>query len=232
MAGEEATTLLTATGDRLLEKPGISEKRGQPSRKRDETMVAQLVEKRVSEKLVSDKPAAEKTVDKTAEKTADKAVDKTVGKAVDRVEADKAGVGKDMSKKEASSKKEAANKESAAKEKDGGKRGKVSGESPMEALYRENSSLRSAVQQIEKAFGGGAIMPLGEDSKLNVEGIPTGSLSLDIALGGKGLPRGRVIEIFGPESSGKTTLALHVIAEAQKGGGIAAFIDAEHAFDP
>mgnify|MGYP000930949523 CR=1 FL=1 len=103
---------------------------------------------------------------------------------------------------------------------------------PMDQIYRDNAELKNAVAQIEKAFGNGAIMPLGENSSLNVEGISTGSLSLDIALGGKGLPRGRVIEIFGPESSGKTTLALHVIAQAQKEGGIAAFIDAEHAFDP
>ncbi|HRF00591.1 MAG TPA: recombinase RecA [Pirellulaceae bacterium] len=102
----------------------------------------------------------------------------------------------------------------------------------MDQIYRDNAELKNAVAQIEKAFGNGAIMPLGENSSLNVEGISTGSLSLDIALGGKGLPRGRVIEIFGPESSGKTTLALHVIAQAQKEGGIAAFIDAEHAFDP
>ncbi len=75
-------------------------------------------------------------------------------------------------------------------------------------------------------------MPLGASEKLTIDGVSTGSLSLDIALGGFGLPRGRIIEIFGPESSGKTTLALHVCAEAQKTGGIAAIIDAEHAFDP
>ena len=75
-------------------------------------------------------------------------------------------------------------------------------------------------------------MPLGADKLRTIEGIPTGSLSLDIALGGQGIPRGRIIEIFGPESSGKTTLALHVVAQAQKAGGIAAFIDAEHALDP
>ena len=102
----------------------------------------------------------------------------------------------------------------------------------MEQMLNENSNLKTTVQQIEKQFGDGAIMPLGLDSKTKIEGIPTGCLSLDIALGGQGLPRGRIIEIFGPESSGKTTLALHAIAQAQKLGGIAAFIDAEHAFDP
>src|SRR5690606_20742739 len=85
---------------------------------------------------------------------------------------------------------------------------------------------------IEKQFGDGAIMPLGADKQLPIEGISTGSLAVDIALGGRGLPRGRIIEVFGPESSGKTTLALHAVAEAQKTGGIAAFIDAEHALDP
>jgi len=96
----------------------------------------------------------------------------------------------------------------------------------------QNPNLRTTLQQIEKQFGEGAIMPLGSDHVHAIEGIPTGSLSLDMALGGQGIPRGRVIEIFGPESSGKTTLALHVIAQAQKTGGVAALIDAEHAFDP
>jgi len=86
--------------------------------------------------------------------------------------------------------------------------------------------------QIEKQFGEGAIMPLGAGASVQIEGIPTGSLSLDLALGGQGIPKGRICEIFGPESSGKTTLALHVVAQAQKQGGIAAFIDAEHALDP
>jgi recombination protein RecA len=92
--------------------------------------------------------------------------------------------------------------------------------------------LMHTVAQIEKQFGEGAIMPLGSDHAPKIEGISTGSLSLDMALGGFGIPRGRVIEIFGPESSGKTTLALHVVAQAQKLDGIAAFIDAEHALDP
>ncbi len=94
-------------------------------------------------------------------------------------------------------------------------------------------ALERALIQIEKSFGKGAIMTLdGNVNPLAIEGIPTGSLGLDIALGGKGMPRGRMVEIFGPESSGKTTLCLHVIAEAQKTGGVAAFVDAEHALDP
>lgn len=96
----------------------------------------------------------------------------------------------------------------------------------------KQKALEMALSQIEKQFGKGSIMRLGESPHMNVEVIPTGSIELDIALGVGGLPRGRVIEIFGPESSGKTTVALHVIAEAQKMGGTAAFIDAEHALDP
>jgi recombination protein RecA len=95
-----------------------------------------------------------------------------------------------------------------------------------------DSALQRAVQQIEKQFGKGAVMKLDGDQKATIDGIPTGSLSLDIALGGSGVPRGRVLEIFGPESSGKTTLCLHIIASAQKANGVAAFIDAEHALDP
>ena len=94
-----------------------------------------------------------------------------------------------------------------------------------------DSALSRAVQQIEKQFGKGAVMKLDETPKL-LEGIATGSLSLDIALGGTGIPKGRVVEIFGPESSGKTTLTLHIIANCQKAGRVAAFIDAEHALDP
>ncbi len=93
-------------------------------------------------------------------------------------------------------------------------------------------ALSLAVQQIEKQFGKGAVMKLDGDKRASVDGIPTGSLSLDIALGGYGIPKGRIIEIFGPESSGKTTLTLHIIASCQKMGGVAAFIDAEHALDP
>lgn len=95
-----------------------------------------------------------------------------------------------------------------------------------------NAQLKNTLAQIEKQFGEGAIMPLGTDHAPRIEGISTGSLSLDLALGGQGVPKGRIVEIFGPESSGKTTLALHVVARAQKAGGIAAFIDAEHALDP
>ncbi|TVP97672.1 MAG: recombinase RecA [Planctomycetaceae bacterium] len=102
----------------------------------------------------------------------------------------------------------------------------------MKAVLELEPGLRTTLQQIEKTFGEGAIMPLGASHQLSIEGVSTGSLSLDMALGGYGLPRGRIIEIYGPESSGKTTLALHVCAEAQKHDGIAAIIDAEHAFDP
>ena len=100
-----------------------------------------------------------------------------------------------------------------------------------ENLERKKA-LEMAMSQIEKQFGKGSVMKLGEFKAMEVEAIPTGALSLDIALGIGGVPRGRIIEIYGPESSGKTTLALHVIAEAQKMGGEAAFIDAEHALDP
>ncbi|MCR5105215.1 MAG: recombinase RecA [Eubacterium sp.] len=94
-------------------------------------------------------------------------------------------------------------------------------------------ALDKALEQIEKKFGKGSVMKLGDNSNsMNVEAVPTGSLSLDIALGIGGMPRGRIIEIYGPESSGKTTVALHVVAEVQKNGGIAGFIDAEHALDP
>lgn len=97
----------------------------------------------------------------------------------------------------------------------------------------KDRALEAALSQIHKQFGKGAIMKLGdEDAKINVEAIPTGSISLDIATGIGGVPRGRIVEIYGPESSGKTTLTLHIIAEAQKLGGKAAFIDAEHALDP
>ncbi len=96
----------------------------------------------------------------------------------------------------------------------------------------KKKALEMALGQIEKQFGKGAVMKLGENTHLNIESIPTGSLSLDIALGIGGVPRGRIVEIYGPESSGKTTVALHIIAEAQKRGGEVAFIDAEHALDP
>ena len=100
------------------------------------------------------------------------------------------------------------------------------------AESEKEKALQTALAQLEKQFGKGAVMKLGQNSSLNVEAIPTGSLSLDIALGIGGVPRGRIVEIYGPESSGKTTVALHIIAEAQKMGGEAVFIDVEHALDP
>ena len=102
----------------------------------------------------------------------------------------------------------------------------------MEKNSEKRKALDAAMSQIEKQFGKGSVMKLGNYDSMNVEAISTGALNLDIALGIGGIPRGRIIEIYGPESSGKTTLALHAIAEAQKGGGEAAFIDAEHALDP
>ena len=96
----------------------------------------------------------------------------------------------------------------------------------------KKKALEAALGQIEKQFGKGSVMKLGDFSAMNIEAIPTGALSLDVALGIGGIPKGRIIEVYGPESSGKTTLALHMIAEAQKAGGEAAFIDAEHALDP
>lgn len=99
-------------------------------------------------------------------------------------------------------------------------------------MIEKKKALEMALAQIEKQFGKGAVMKLGEGTHLNIEAISTGSIGLDIALGIGGVPRGRIVEIYGPESSGKTTVALHMIAEAQKAGGEAAFIDAEHALDP
>ncbi|MBA4042855.1 MAG: DNA recombination/repair protein RecA, partial [Erythrobacter sp.] len=104
-------------------------------------------------------------------------------------------------------------------------------EEDKKAVDRQKA-LEAALAQIDRAFGKGSAMKLGSKEAMQVEAISTGSLGLDIALGIGGLPRGRVIEVYGPESSGKTTLALHVIAEAQKTGGTAAFVDAEHALDP
>src|SRR5438874_7602757 len=96
----------------------------------------------------------------------------------------------------------------------------------------KDAALQAAVTQIERQFGQGSLMRLGDKNAMQVETISTGALSLDLALGVGGVPRGRIVEIFGPESSGKTTLMLHVIANAQRAGGLAAFIDAEHALDP
>ena len=99
-------------------------------------------------------------------------------------------------------------------------------------LKEKNKSLEAAISQIDQNFGKGSVMRLGQQQALDIESVSTGSLSLDLALGIGGLPKGRIIEIYGPESSGKTTLALQVVAEAQKAGGICAFVDAEHAMDP
>ncbi|MDD3197315.1 MAG: recombinase RecA [Eubacteriales bacterium] len=114
--------------------------------------------------------------------------------------------------------------------------GKTAGKSAQEVSQKaaadRSRALDAALGQIEKQFGKGAVMKLGERAATQIEAIPTGALSLDLALGVGGVPRGRVVEIYGPESSGKTTVALHIIAEAQKAGGTAAFIDAEHALDP
>lgn len=102
----------------------------------------------------------------------------------------------------------------------------------MEKDQNKIKALESAIAQIEKQYGQGSVMKLGDTTHMNVESTPTGSLSLDLALGVGGIPKGRIVEIYGPESSGKTTVALHMVAEVQKRGGIAGFIDAEHALDP
>jgi len=99
-------------------------------------------------------------------------------------------------------------------------------------IKEKNKALDAAISQITDNFGKGSVMKLGEKRAMDIESISTGSLSLDLALGIGGLPKGRIIEVYGPESSGKTTLALQVVAEAQKAGGICAFVDAEHAMDP
>jgi recombination protein RecA len=120
--------------------------------------------------------------------------------------------------------KKQAEPKAAAEKRRGGK--------PAPSFMDENPILKNTLAQIEKEFGEGSIMPLGSEAQAPIEGISSGSLSVDLALGGKGFPRGRIIEVFGPESSGKTTIALHAVAAAQRAGGIAAFIDAEHALDP
>jgi recombination protein RecA len=115
------------------------------------------------------------------------------------------------------------------------KKSKAPGKPPVERDMQEKQkkeALQTVLDRLEKDFGKGSVMRLGEVSHLNISAIPTGSAALDIALGIGGVPRGRIVEIYGPESSGKTTLALHILAEAQKGGGEVAFIDAEHALDP
>ena len=99
-------------------------------------------------------------------------------------------------------------------------------------IKEKNKALEAAISQITDNFGKGSVMKLGEKRAMDIESISTGSLSLDLALGIGGLPKGRIVEVYGPESSGKTTLALQVVAEAQKAGGICAFVDEEHALDP
>ena len=100
------------------------------------------------------------------------------------------------------------------------------------AETEREKALDAALGQIEKQFGKGSVMRMGDNLDMQIESIPTGALSLDLALGIGGLPRGRIVEIFGPESSGKSTLAMHAVAEAQRNGGICAYVDAEHAMDP
>ncbi|MBU97209.1 MAG: recombinase RecA [Dehalococcoidia bacterium] len=112
------------------------------------------------------------------------------------------------------------------------KHGRTMSSGDLEAGDERNKALDMALSQIEKQFGAGAVMKMGDKGSMSIETVPTGALALDMALGIGGIPRGRVIEIFGPEGSGKTTLATHVVAEAQRNGGICAYIDAEHAMDP
>ncbi|WP_296600375.1 recombinase RecA, partial [Phenylobacterium sp.] len=116
------------------------------------------------------------------------------------------------------------------------RKGLVMSQSALKLVGKEDSekqrALEAALTQIDRAFGKGSVMRLGEKGKIEIESYSTGSLGLDLALGIGGLPKGRIVEVYGPESSGKTTLALHVVAEVQKAGGTAAFVDAEHALDP
>ena len=139
-------------------------------------------------------------------------------------------VGENGRMAKASQKTEAA--KTATKTSDSKGEGKGRPSKTVASFLDNNPLLRNTLAQIEKEFGTGSIMPLGSDAQAPIDGISSGSLSVDLALGGKGFPRGRIIEVFGPESSGKTTLALHAVAAAQRAGGIAAFIDAEHALDP
>src|ERR1700688_4688765 len=101
-----------------------------------------------------------------------------------------------------------------------------------ESKIKQHKALDSAMKEIKEKFGEGSIMKLSESNKVNVDTIPTGSIAMDMALGVGGMPRGRIIEIYGAESSGKTTLSLHIVSEAQKKGGVCTYIDAEHAMDP
>ena len=170
--------------------------------------------------------AAKQSVAKTESKTeieqpASKAKQTAVSRNVKPTSPSNSKVDKAMAKAKTASK---SSKKAASKKK--------SEVAPIDKVLDENETLKTAVQQIEAQFGSGSIMALGNESNQKIRGISTGSLSLDMALGGSGLPCGRIVEIYGPESSGKTTLALHTIAESQKTGGICAIVDAEHAFDP
>jgi recombination protein RecA len=171
------------------------------------------------------------TLNGSAAKTAPKAADSTAATKNDATKNDLAPKSGPAPKNNSMAKKSSAKKGGNPKPEKGAKASDAK-KSAIEIAFENSDELRHTVAAIEKQFGEGAIMPLGADSDRRINGISTQSLSLDMALGGQGIPEGRIIEIFGPESSGKTTLALHVVAEAQKKGGIAAFIDAEHALDP
>jgi recombination protein RecA len=172
------------------------------------------------------------TLNGSAAKTAPKAADSTAATKNDpAVKNGPAPKSSPVPKSDSMAKKSSAKKGGNSKPEKGAKASDAK-KSAIELAFENSDELRQTVAAIEKQFGEGAIMPLGADSDRRINGISTQSLSLDMALGGQGIPEGRIIEIFGPESSGKTTLALHVVAEAQKKGGIAAFIDAEHALDP
>jgi len=192
------------TGAKKAEAANTDAQNGVAIKKNEATELSKTpVAEKVETKVASDtKAASKKTETKTTSSTKSK-VDKPMAKTKSKT---------------------AAKRPSSAKKK--------TEIAPVDKMLDENETLKTAVQQIEAQFGSGSIMALGNDSNQKIRGISTGSLSLDMALGGSGLPCGRIIEIYGPESSGKTTLALHTIAEAQKNGGIAAIVDAEHAFDP
>lgn len=175
--------------------------------------------------MVATATPAKKPAAKT-ESTPAKAAKTDLGKPA----ASKPVTAKSTTPKTTSTKNDSMAKKSSGKKAKAGKAD--SKKSVIDTLLENSDDLRHTVAAIEKQFGEGAIMPLGSESDRRIEGISTSSLSLDMALGGQGIPKGRIIEVFGPESSGKTTLALHVVAQAQKKGGIAAFIDAEHALDP
>jgi len=179
-----------------------------------EASVTEEIAEGVAETIGSDKSGTEKT-------RSDKG--RAEGSKTDGQRTDNKGVNGRMAKKDSKGQ-DGKGAAADAKRKKGARGGS--------SFLDENPLLKNTLLQIEKEFGEGSIMPLDSDAQVPIEGISSGSLSVDLALGGKGFPRGRIIEVFGPESSGKTTLALHAVAEAQRAGGIAAFIDAEHALDP